>query len=108
MEILTRAGSRYSNLEYDLQSGQRGSRYSLVEDLLCRLTGAQAVSWSNNNAAAVLIVLETLAKGREVIVSRGQLVEIGGTLSVIPDVMATQRGETLRESWAASKPYPSL
>ncbi len=76
----------YSNLEYDLEEGRRGSRYSHVVDILKELTGAEAALVVNNNAAAVFIALETLAKGREVPVSRGQLVEIGGSFR-IPDVM---------------------
>jgi L-seryl-tRNA(Ser) seleniumtransferase len=86
---------RYSNLEYDLVKGVRGSRYTAVEDILCELTGAQAALAVNNNAAAVLLCLETLAKGREVVVSRGELVEIGGSFRV-PDVM-TKSGGILRE-----------
>jgi L-seryl-tRNA(Ser) seleniumtransferase len=76
----------YSNLEYNLDQGARGSRYSHVEGILKELTSAEAAMVVNNNAAAVLIALETLAKGREVVVSRGQLVEIGGSFR-IPDVM---------------------
>jgi len=76
----------YSNLEYDLRQGKRGSRYTHVEDILLELTSAEAAMVVNNNAAAVLISLDTLARGREVVVSRGQLVEIGGSFR-IPAVM---------------------
>lgn len=79
-------GGGYSNLEYDLERGRRGSRYTHVEGILKELTSAEAAMIVNNNAAAVFIVLDTLAKGREVIISRGQLVEIGGSFR-IPDVM---------------------
>src|SRR5690606_13423780 len=85
----------YSNLEYDLDAGRRGRRDVHAERQLCRLTGAEAACVVNNNAAATLITLAALARGREVIVSRGELVEIGGGFRV-PDVMA-QSGAVLRE-----------
>jgi L-seryl-tRNA(Ser) seleniumtransferase len=93
----------YSNLEMDLDTGQRGSRYAHVEKLLCRLTGAEAGLVVNNNAAAVLLVLDTLAKGREVVVSRGQLVEIGGSFR-IPEVMK-KSGAVLREVGATNRTH---
>jgi L-seryl-tRNA(Ser) seleniumtransferase len=89
------AAEGYSNLEYDLAAGQRGSRYVHAVDLLRRLTGAEDALVVNNNAAAVLLCLMALARGREVIISRGQLVEIGGGFR-IPDVLQTS-GATLVE-----------
>lgn len=95
----------YSNLEYNLKEGKRGERYSHFEELLCRITGAEAAIAVNNNAAAVLLILSTLAKGGEVPVSRGELVEIGGKFR-IPDVME-QSGATLVEVGTTNKTHLS-
>ncbi|PTN31606.1 L-seryl-tRNA(Sec) selenium transferase [Desulfonatronum sp. SC1] len=103
VEAVTEACAHYSNLEFSLDTGQRGSRYAHVEELLCKLTGAEAGLVVNNNAAAVLLMLDTLAKGKEVVVSRGQLVEIGGSFR-IPDVMA-KSGAVLREVGATNRTH---
>ncbi len=97
------AARRYSTLEYDLESGERGSRHAHVEGLLCRLTGAEAAMVVNNNAAAVLLVLSAIAKGGEVIVSRGELVEIGGSFRV-PEIIE-QCGCRLREVGTTNRTY---
>lgn len=104
IDAAAEACRHYSNLEFDLATGERGSRYSHVADILRRLTGAEAALVVNNNAAAVLITLETLAKGHEVVVSRGQLVEIGGSFR-IPEVMA-KSGAILREVGATNRTHP--
>jgi L-seryl-tRNA(Ser) seleniumtransferase len=95
IEHLIEVSRTYSNLEYDLDRGERGSRYAHVEEILCRLSAAESALVVNNNAGAVLLVLNTLAEGKEVIVSRGELVEIGGAFR-IPDVMK-RSGALLRE-----------
>ncbi|MFQ5885870.1 MAG: L-seryl-tRNA(Sec) selenium transferase [Anaerolineae bacterium] len=100
---MERVARGYSNLEYDLEAGERGSRYLHAEDLLSRLTGAEAGLVVNNNAAALLLILTALARGKEVIISRSQLVEIGGGFR-IPEVMA-QSGAKLVEVGTTNRTY---
>lgn len=91
IEQIISVATGYSNLEYNVAKGVRGSRYSHVEEILCEISGAESAMAVNNNAGAVLLALETLARGKKVLVSRGELVEIGGSFR-IPDIMAKSGG----------------
>jgi L-seryl-tRNA(Ser) seleniumtransferase len=102
-QAMAQISAGYSNLEYDLGAGARGSRYVHAADLLCRLTGAEDALVVNNNASALLLTLTALAKEREVLISRGQLVEIGGGFR-IPDVMR-QSGARLIEVGTTNRTY---
>ncbi|MBU3946731.1 MAG: L-seryl-tRNA(Sec) selenium transferase [Proteobacteria bacterium] len=95
LKNLQSVARNYSNLEFDLEKGERGLRYTIVEELLCELSGAESAMAVNNNAAAVLLCLETIARNKSVIVSRGELVEIGGSFR-IPDIIA-KSGATIKE-----------
>lgn len=95
--------TNYSNLEFDLETGERGSRYSHLVEMIKRITGAEDALVVNNNAAAVVLVLSAMAKGKEVITSRGELVEIGGSFR-IPEVME-QSGATLVDVGATNKTH---
>ncbi len=95
--------THYSNLEFNLETGERGSRYSHLEEIITRCVGGEAAMVVNNNAAAVMLVLSTMAKNKEVIVSRGELIEIGGSFR-IPDVME-QSGAKLVEVGTTNKTH---
>lgn len=103
LDAVNLAASGYCNLEFDLEKGERGSRHSLVEKDICKLVGAEAALVVNNNAAAVYLVLNSLCVGGEVIVSRGELVEIGGSFR-IPEVMK-QSGAALHEVGTTNKTH---
>jgi L-seryl-tRNA(Ser) seleniumtransferase len=105
VEAVINIAGKFNNLEFDLESGSRGSRYSHVEELICKITGAEAAIVVNNNAAAVMLALSTLCKGKEAIVSRGQLVEIGGSFRV-PAVME-QSGAKLVEVGTTNRTHLS-
>ncbi|KNF09426.1 L-seryl-tRNA(Sec) selenium transferase SelA [Gottschalkia purinilytica] len=103
MKYVSNIATKYSNLEFDLETGARGSRYSHLEDIIKKITGAEAALVVNNNAAAVVLVLSALAKEKEVVVSRGELVEIGGSFR-IPDVME-QSGAKLVDVGTTNKTH---
>lgn len=100
---LTKIAGRYSNLEYNLETGNRGSRHDIVEQIITTLTGAEAALVVNNNASAVFLILKAIASGKEVVVSRGEIVEIGGSFR-ISDIMK-ESGAVLNEVGTTNRTY---
>lgn len=105
VDAMRRVAGAYTNLEYDTDAGARGSRYVHCRDLLVQLTGAEDALVVNNNAAAVVLALNTLALGKEAVISRGELVEIGGAFRV-PEIMA-RSGAVLREVGSTNRTHPA-
>lgn len=103
IDNIMQISTNYSNLEFDIEKGKRGSRYSHLEKIISQITGGEAALVVNNNAAAVLLVLSTVAKDKKVIVSRGELIEIGGSFR-IPEVME-QSGAILKEVGTTNKTH---
>ena len=103
IDNIMQISTNYSNLEFDIEKGKRGSRYSHLEKIISQITGGEAALVVNNNAAAVLLVLSTVAKDKNVIVSRGELIEIGGSFR-IPEVME-QSGAILKEVGTTNKTH---
>ena len=104
-DVVSKIATGYSTLEYSVADGGRGSRHDHIESLICKITGAEAAMAVNNNAAAVMLMLAALCKDKEVVVSRGELVEIGGSFRV-PEIMSMS-GATLKEVGTTNKTKPT-